>query len=256
VARGTHRWGRILLVLALVAVVLLVAADRIGLIVAEREVATQTQAQLTSEDISTDGSPSVSIAGVPFLTQVVAGHYGKITITVPDPTSNGIRLDSLNVIATSVDAPTSALMSGGGQITAGHVVGTAQINWKSFEELADLSGLQKFGIDPSALRISGAGDGKVSISAPVTMLGESFTALATGTISVTNNLLHVRITNVSSADSTLPALVQDQLQQLQSQLTFDTRIPALPYHLVLNGVTTNADGLTLTASATNVVLGS
>jgi hypothetical protein len=256
VARGRHRWGWILLVVGLVVVVLLVAVDRIGLYVAEREVAKQTQSQLASENITTTGTPSVTIAGVPFLTQVIAGHYGKVTIVIPDLTSNGIRIDSLNVVATGVNAPTSTVMSGGGQITADRVVGTAQIDWKSFAQLADLSGLQKYGVDPSALKIAGTNDGNVTISAPVTILGQSFTALATGSIAVSNNLMHVKITKVSTANNSLSGLVQNQLQQLQGQLTFDARIPSLPYHLVLNGVTTNAAGLALTASATNVVLGS
>jgi hypothetical protein len=239
----------------LIVIVLLVAADRIGVVIAQKEVAKQTQAQLTSEDISTSGTPTVTIHGVPFLTQVAAGHYGKVTIDIPDPTSKGVRLEKLNVVATGVNAPTSAVISGNGQITADRVAGTAQIDWQSFQQMVDLSGLQKYGVDPTALRISGAGAGKVSVSTPVKILGLSFTALATGTIAVTNNVLHVRITNISTADSTLPSLVTQQLQQLEQQLTFDVRLPALPYHLVLNSVTANADGVAIIASATHVVLG-
>jgi hypothetical protein len=256
VARGNHHWGRILLVLALIVIVLLIAADRIGVVIAQKEVAKQAQAQLASEDITDSGTPDVTIHGFPFLTQVASGNYGKITIDIPNPTSKGIQLEHLDVVATDVNAPTSAVLSGDGQIKADRVSGTAQLDWQTFQQMVDLSGLKQYGVDPTSLRINSAGPGKVSISAPAKILGQSFTALATGSIAVANNVLHVKIDNISTADSTLPALVQQQLQQLRNQLTFDVRIPELPYHLVLDSVSTNAAGVLISASATNVVLGS
>jgi len=255
VARGNRRWGRILLILGLVVIVLLIAADRIGVVVAENTVAKQARTQLASENITTSANPDVTISGFPFLTQVAAGHYGKINIVVPNPTSKGIRLDSLNVTATDVTAPTSSIISGNGQIEAGKVVGTAQINWASFEEMVDLSGLSQYGIDASSLHISSTGSGAVTVSAPVKIAGQSFTAVATGTVSVVNNLLHIKITKIT-ADSSLPSLVAAQLQSLESELNFDARIPALPYHLVVDAVNTNATGVAIQASATNVILGS
>jgi hypothetical protein len=148
------------------------------------------------------------------------------------------------------------VLSGHGQIKAAPVVGTAQIDWKSFEQMLDMSGLQRYGIDPSALKISGSSDGKVSLSAPISIAGAKFTALATGTVTVTNDILHVKITNVSTADSALAPVVNQQLQQMQQVLAFDARIPALPYHLALTSVTSNADGVQITAGAANVLLGS
>lgn len=254
-ARGNRHWGRIFLVLLLIVIVLVIAADRIGVVVAEREVAKQTQAQLESEDITMSARPSVTIDGVPFLTQVASGHYQKIIIVIPDPTSKGIRLDSLHVTATDVNAPASTVMSGGGEIKANKVVGDAEINWKSLQQLVDLTPLKQYGVDPSTIRISGTNSGQISLSAPASLLGQSFTVLATGTVALSNNLLHIRVTKVSTADSTLPPVVEQALRQLQAQLTFDVRIPALPYHLVLNSVNSNAQGVQIAASAANVILG-
>jgi LmeA-like phospholipid-binding len=256
VARGNRRWGRILLILGLVVIVLLIAADRIGVLVAENTVAKQARTQLASENITTSANPDVTISGFPFLTQVAAGHYSKINIVVPNPTSKGIRLDSLNVTATDVTAPTSSVISGNGQIEAGKVVGTAQINWASFEEMVDLSGLSQYGIDPSSLHITSTDGGVVTVSAPVKIAGQSFTAIATGSVSIVNDLLHIKITKITASQSGLPSLIVAQLQSLESQLNFDARIPALPYHLVVDAVNTNATGVAIRASATNVILGS
>lgn len=255
-ARGNRHWGRIFLVLLLIVIVLVIAADRIGVAVAEREVATKTQTQLASEDITMSAKPSVTIDGIPFLTQVASGHYQKIVIVIPDPTSKGVRLDSLHVTATDVNAPTSTVMSGGGEIKADKVVGTAQIDWKSLQQLVDLTPLKQYGVDPSTIRISGTNNGQISLSAPASLLGQSFTVLATGTVALSSNLLHIRVTKVSTADSTLPTTVEAALRQLRAQLTFDVRIPALPYQLKLNSVNSNAQGVQIAASAANVVLGS
>ena len=110
--------------------------------------------------------PDRHIDGFPFLTQVLAGHYDQIDIVVPEPPAKGIRLDSLRVVATGVDAPTSTVMSGDGQVVAAKVVGTGEIAWASFEQMVDLSGLQQYGIDPSTLTITGTDDGTITLSAP------------------------------------------------------------------------------------------
>lgn len=255
-ARGNRRWGRVLLVLALVVIVLAIAADRIGVVVAEHEIASQTRSQLASEDVTVGGDPTVTISGVPFLTQVLAGHYDKINIVVPAPASKGISLTSLNVTATGVNAPTNTVMSGNGQIEADKVVGTGQIAWSSFTEMVDLSALRQYGIDPTTLHVSGTDDGRITLSVPVSIAGKSFTAIATGVISVTNGLVHVRITDLSTDDDTLPPIVKQQFTAIEQALTFDARIPALPYNLKISSVRATSVGISVTANATHVVLGS
>jgi hypothetical protein len=256
VARGNRRWGRILAVLALIVIVLLVILDRVGVVVAEDTVAKQARAQLASEDVTTSGNPSVTINGFPFLTQVLAGHYDKINIVVPDPTSKGVRLDSLNVTATGVNAPTGTVISGNGQVKADRVVGTAQIAWAAFEQMIDLSGVKQYGIEPSTLKINGTDDGAITMSAPVTLLGQSFTAIATGTVTLSDDLLHVKITQIKASGGALEPVVASALQSLVAQLTFDVRVPELPYHLKLQKITTTAGGVNISASAVNVTLAS
>lgn len=251
-----RRLWRVLLILAVIGIVLLVAADRIGIAVAESTVAGQARTQLAAEGVSTPSDPAVHIHGFPFLTQVLSGRYDAIDIAVLQPTTRGIRMDRLDVTATGVHVPLSTLTSGRGQIEADRVTGTAQVGWASFVQLVDLSGVTQYGIDPSTIQISGTDSGHINLSAPVTVEGATFTALATGTVTVAGSVLHVAITDISAADGPLPPNVSGVLNGIEQQLTFDVRIPPLPYHLVVDSVRTSAAGVTITASAVHIIVGS
>ncbi len=253
---GNRRWGRILLILALVVIVLLIAADRIGVLVAQDQIAKQTRTQLISQGVTTGGDPSVKIGGFPFLTQVVAGHYDKINITVPKPASKGVTLDTLHITATGVNAPMNTVINGGGQVEADHVTGTAELNWAAVDKLIDLSGAQQYGIDPSMIKLSGGSDGQVVMAVPISIAGISLTAQATGTITVSKNVAHAKITKIAAPNSGFPSLITDQLTSLIPNLGFDIKIPALPYNMTIDKVTTTAAGVSISASANHVVLAS
>jgi hypothetical protein len=53
----------------------------------------------------------------------------------------------------------------------------------------------------------------------------------------------------------LPQILQGTLQAIARALTFDVRIPQLPYRLSLDSVKATSGGIAITASAENVVLG-
>jgi hypothetical protein len=250
-----HRGLRILVIVVLVLIVVLIAADRIGLVIAERTVASKAQTQLVSEGVALDGKPTVHIHGFPFLTQVIAGHYDRIDIAVPNPSGRGVRFDSLTVTATDVTAPTKALIDGNGRIEAAKVIGTGELGWASFSQLVDLSGVKQYGIDPSQIKIGSTDSGHLSISAPVTFQGQTFTVQGNGTITVNKDVLHVEVSKVTASDTPLPQVLQSMLQAIASQLTFDVRIPQLPYRLSLDSVRATSSGISITASASDVVLG-
>ncbi len=250
-----HRGLRVLAIVVLVLVVLLIAADRIGVVVAERAVADKAQTQLASEDVTIDGKPKVDIHGFPFLTQVAAGHYDRIDISVPDPSTRGVRLDSLAVTATNVSADTKALVNGNGRIEASKVVGTGNLGWAALNQLIDLSGVKQYGIDPTKITIGSTDSEHLRISAPASFHGQTFTIQAIGAISVKRDVLHVAVSNVTASDTPLPQVLQGTLQAIARQLTFDVRIPQLPYRLSLDSVRATSGGIAITASAQNVVLG-
>src|SRR6266487_1277477 len=75
---STRAWRVSALVVA-VLIALLVAADRVGLYVAERLAGDTIE---SSQDLSS--RPDVDIGGFPFLNQAITGNYDKITVTAHD----------------------------------------------------------------------------------------------------------------------------------------------------------------------------
>lgn len=248
--RKRRIWLRVLIALLLTLVVLLVLADRLGVVYAEHRIAQATQTKLTAENIQTTGTPSVSISGFPFLTQVLSGHYGQIDINVPQPESLGVRLDSVHVTASNVDAPLGSVMNGG-SIVAQHLKGTAHIDWTNLQTLVDMTALTRLGVDTSALQITSTGKDKIKVAAPMTMASLHYTLTASGTVSVRNGVLHVSLDGITTGVP-MPSIIADRLP---STLSFDAKIPPLPYGLKINTVTADARGMTLSASATNVTIG-
>ena len=76
---------RKLLIALVVLVVLFVAVDRIGVVLAEDQIASRIA---TAYNLPTD--PGVSITGFPFLTQVVSGNYQQIGVTADEIQTNGV----------------------------------------------------------------------------------------------------------------------------------------------------------------------
>ena len=96
-----------LLITLLFLIVLLVAADRVALLVAEHVVATQLQSTGTLS-----ARPSVSIRGIPFLTQAVAGRYDDVEVTASNVTSGRERLSSFQASLRGLHLPLSQALSG------------------------------------------------------------------------------------------------------------------------------------------------
>src|SRR5215475_11288913 len=136
--RRGRRATTVLLILLLVLVALAVVADRVAAYAASRTIADQAQQQLVAQHVRTPDKPTVSVDGFPFLTQVLAGKYKQVVIHSTHLTSSdlpGVVLDRLDVTATGINATTSALLNGDGQITADHISGTANLGWDSVTKL-------------------------------------------------------------------------------------------------------------------------
>ena len=96
------------LILLLILVILLVAADRISVYVAQRKVASRLAG---AYNLSTP--PSVTIQGFPFLTQVVAGRYDQVDVTLSSVTAGGVEMRDLRARFTGVHAPLVRLLGNG-----------------------------------------------------------------------------------------------------------------------------------------------
>ena len=112
-----RRGGRKALIWILAVVVLLVALDFGAKAFAESEAATQIQKHGFPK------KPHVSIAGFPFLTQVITRNFHQITITSSNIPAGPIKITSLDVVAEHVHL-NSNFQSG----TAGPLHGTVVIS--------------------------------------------------------------------------------------------------------------------------------
>jgi hypothetical protein len=238
-----------LLVLVVVLGVLFVVADRIAAYAAARTIATQTKHQLAARDISTPSDPTVTVGGFPFLTQVARGRYHDITIHVDHPSSQGVTFDTLDVVANGVNAPTSAIINRTGTITADTVTGTTSLGWAGVNKLMNTSGFGGAGASASAQP-----DGQVQVHVPVSFGGVSTTIVATGTPSVGQGVIHLKINKVAAEGGDLPGVISGLVGSIKQSLSVDIKIPPLPYGLVVKDVKASQQGLSVTATAAHVAL--
>lgn len=247
-SRG-RKIGIILAILVVVLGGLFVAADRIAAYAAERTIASQAKKELVARGITSPSDPTVAVGGFPFLTQVMAGRYDKITIHIDHPSSQGVTLDALDVTATGVNASTSALLNGSGTITADNITGVTSLGWDGVNKLMNTSGFGGSGAIASALP-----DGQVRVKVPVSVAGMSTTVVATGNLSVGQGVVHLKINNVTTEGGNLPAALSSLVGSIKQSLSVDIKIPALPYNLVVHDVKASEHGLAVTGTAVNVPL--
>lgn len=251
--RPRRRWGRRLLitfvVLLLIVVAVLAVVDRVGASYAERVIGDKVAQQLADQRATAE-KPVVTIAGVPFLTQVVAGKYQEIKILLNDfsgPAGNGqnIKMNRLDIRAKDVNAPLDTVRNGSGDIVAGTVTGVGTLGYAN---LADLIGKK-------GLKLSER-DGKLVGTAPIEALGQTFEAAGTANLAVKDGVVSVTFADVTAAGMPNIPLVRTLVDNYVKQLAFDLKVPALPLGLKVRSVEPRADGLYVTTGASNVSLSS
>jgi hypothetical protein len=231
---------RALIVLFAVIVVFLFGLDRIALLVAESQIASQVQ---KSQGLASH--PGVSVRGFPFLTQVLGGHYREVDVTVHDVTRNGLTVDRVDVHAHGVSVPLGRVLSGAvrevpvdraeAQVTLGFTHLDDYIRGQLGEVLqvsSDGDQLQLTGTLPFPPRMS------VSVKAGIDVAGSSITLRPTG--------LDAALSNVPGAQR-----IRGRAEQF-----FTIRLPIsqLPFGIRLQRATVTADSLTIAASASGLTL--
>jgi hypothetical protein len=244
--------GITLIVLVLILGGVLVIADRVAVNMAEAQIATQTKKELVARQIDTPNNPKVSIAGFPFLTQVLAGKYQKITIAIDHPKINGAQLDTLQLVASPVRADARAVLNGTGQVVADQVTGTATLGWDAVRPLLQLAGMPP-GVDPSKVELNVNND-QIQLRVPVSYGGANFAVTAKGSLAVEAGKVRLKLDQVGSDAGAAPQVVQNIIKQYQDRLSVTIRVPAMPYKLVVNKVQTSSTGLLVIATATGVKL--
>ncbi|GID96902.1 hypothetical protein Adi01nite_63140 [Amorphoplanes digitatis] len=245
------RRGRTLMivvgVLLVLLLVLLFVADRAGKSAAERLIADRVVSQLDAQD-ATAQPPDVTIEGVPFLTQVLSGHYQEIGILLNDfsgPAGNGKKIDMkvLDIRAEDVQASVDTLRSGTGDIVAGTVTGAGTI---TYANLADLIGREGLTLSER--------DGKLVGTAPIKALGQTFNASGTVNLAVNDGVVSVTFADVTAEGLPNLPLVRGLVDSLVRQISVDLKVPALPLGMKVQKVEPTPEGLVVTAGASDVPL--
>ncbi|WP_166386657.1 LmeA family phospholipid-binding protein [Catellatospora methionotrophica] len=218
--------------------VLVVVADRAGAHYAEREIAARVSARMQDQGI-TSAPPEVEIQGFPFLTQVAAGRYTQIDITMRDLKGGQLPLPLLNVAAHEVEASLSELKDGTARPVAALVDGDATVSYGSLVEASGLNGITLTSAGPNDVRVTGK----------VPIIGE-----VTGTAEVTVvDGSHVRL-RVTSLKGAAGSVSQTIINAYKDRLAVTLTLPKLPFNLELTKVQTESTGLIVGFTAKNVEL--
>jgi len=227
---------RALLVVVLVLGALFVIADRVGVAVAEDQVADRI-----AEQAGLPGPPEVDITGFPFLTQAVSGRYDEVRIELtpadlgqPDGTDADVALHG-------VEVPLSDVVSGSVQrVPVDRVDGTVTLSYELLS--AQLEG---------DTRLEREGDG-LRITRTVELLGQQVALTASGDVTLDGSDLVVDVEEASGAGVELPEAVVGQASDL---LDLRYTVPPLPFGLQLTAVRPADDGVVVDLEATGTVIG-
>ena len=230
-----------LVISAVVLVALVVALDRIGLWVAESQIASRVQ-----KSQGLDSHPDAKIKGFPFLNQVIRGRYSEVDVTVHNVTRNDLTVDRVSVYAHGVSIPLSNVLFGSvkevpvERADAQVLLGFANLN-RYLSTRAD-----------GVLKVAHTGDNKLTL---------------TGTLPFPPRLslsLTAQIAVSGDAITLSPAALNDVLARIPGssavkglvQRFFTVRLPIsqLPFGIRLQSAKVTDQGIAIAASATGLTL--
>ena len=211
--------------------VLLVAADRISVAVAENQISDRLTSAFGLPD-----KPGVSITGFPFLTQVAAGDYQQIDVSASQVPADGATLHDLQVRLSGVHATVGQVLgNGSSMVTADRAAGSAMVGFGTVDRRL-----------PSGLRLHP--DGKnLSVSGRLAYHGVHIPVSATVAVGVSDSGIEVSPVSVN-----VPGLPGLPVSAYSSQLRIVVPLSTLPLHLHLTSVHVTPDGLRIAASARHV----
>ncbi|MFG1952355.1 DUF2993 domain-containing protein [Micromonospora sp. NPDC048830] len=238
-----------LVVLLLVLVGLVVVADRVAAGVAERAIAEQVRQEIAKQDAQS-AAPSVQVGGFPFLTQVLAGEYERISIGLRDVRASVrgdmVSLTELNVAARNVRASLETLRTQQGDVVAETVDGRGVITYDSLAKLLDRPGLTL------AER-----DGKLAVTAPVDILGQKLTVTGTAEVSVgKEGQVSLRFADLDAEGLPKVPLARTLLNNYARSISVDVPLQDLPLRLQVREVKPLPQGLEVTVGAKDVPINS
>ncbi|SNQ49553.1 conserved hypothetical protein [Frankia canadensis] len=244
-----RRRRRVLAIVLVVLVVLFVVGDRIGVAVAKDQMRKQVVASIGENLKPGDPVPTVtdvSIGGFPFLTQVLFGKYKDIGVGIEGIATPGPKISSVKAHLKGLHVPFGdAISDNVGEVPVDSVKATVGITY------ADLNAY--LARQPGKMTVTPVDGGKrVEVSGIADIPG--FGAQQVGgviTFGVTNNMLTLAPSSIrlkGALNFTIPLPGGSLLPSLPIPVS------GLPFSLRVVQASTNANGLSLTATAKDVVL--
>ena len=221
------------LVIFLILVIgLIIAADRVGLWVAQDQIAKNVASQY-----DLDHKPEVKIKGFPFLNQALNGRYGEIDVNVGDVTQLGVHLTNTVVTLKGVKAPLSDAVHGdASKMVADTATSVATVSYADVDKQA-----------PRGLKVSATGK-ELQVRGPVTVLGLSRTVTATVTVRPSGRSVRVLPQTVDAGGTTIPVAL------VQQAFSFTMPVKGLPLNTRISDVQVGPDGLRVTTTGEHVNL--
>ncbi|MED7931721.1 DUF2993 domain-containing protein [Nonomuraea sp. LP-02] len=212
-------------IVVLIALVVLLIIDRVAVASVEREMANRIAAVP-----NLSGTSSVSIEGIPFLTQAVSGRYPEVRFNLGTFSYGGVPVENLRGVAYDVRAPLADVLQKQANIRAGRVAMSGTLSRATIDKYA-----------PRGVKIDGDGQ-RLTASGEVTIGATKVKFSAEMRVEVAGGRIKLQAERIQGVP------VPDQVAQLISYpIPFD-----LPFDVKLTGVRSLPEGLELFAEAFDV----
>ncbi|CNE26958.1 Uncharacterised protein [Mycobacterium tuberculosis] len=225
---------KVLLVLLILVAVVLVAADRVGVRVAQDKIGEQVAAQYGLQR-----QPDVTIHGFPFLTQAVGGEYKHIEVAIGDWTEQGVTVSDVKVDMRGVNAPLAEVSKGSAaSVTARTATASAVVPYAVIKQQA-----------PKEVTSIGPKGDDLAVEMTGNILG--FAVSGTAVVEVKPTSKGIAITPVSVGSD---GAAQIPLALVKRQLTWVVPVADLPVGSRISEIQPTPEGLRVAATAQNVHL--
>ncbi|MER6004253.1 DUF2993 domain-containing protein [Nonomuraea angiospora] len=216
---------RKLIIFLIVLVILLVAVDRVAVAGVERDLSNRIAAATDLSD-----KPTVTIEGIPFLTQAISGHYPEVRFNLGTFTYGGVPIKNLRGAAYDVTAPLADVLQNRANIQAGRVAIAGTLTRATIDKYA-----------PSGVKIGGNGE-RLTASGEVTVGVNKVKFNAEMRVELVDGGIKIQAEKIEGVPDQLASLVSYTIK-FKGKLPFDVKV---------TGVKSVAEGLEISAEASDV----
>jgi hypothetical protein len=209
---------------------LALAGDRLAEEVAENRLADEAQAELGSR-------PDVEIAGFPFLTQLAARRFGRVEVTAPAVSKQGVEVADVRLVFRGVNVTSLS------QARVDTAVGTGVVSLATMQQEAADAGI----------KLSRA-DGSIRAAGEVHVFGRDVDVSAVGSVSTADNTI-VFTPEKFSAEGVPPRIADAIAKQIGSAWNVRVPVEGLPAGVRVDSVRVVDEGLEVRLSGQNLIVG-